>query len=399
MSKLAIILNTWNHAEITKRCLYDAIKSCGVAKPTVIINDNGSTDGTYEYVRDFLKPDLLFRQPVNIGNPQGVNLCLSNTNAHEYVAKIDPDFKMPQNWAARAIAILEKHPGVGIVGFHWARELEKTQARVKRGDLDISGDFYQPPGRVFGAWVMRRSLIDEVGCFKDDASSYGLWDAEFCQRVENNGYVNVYANTGEDYCEHLGIDSKDERSFKDTEASIAGKNLHFGEKHWHDSPFFRGSFDVVDSDKFDGSWSYAHSVLDHLLYNYPYQSSILEFGGGKCTPELKKIYRVTTIDNNRNYPADIYCDLDVKTKFYDLSNVELPITQLVMVDGPSAVVGALRSNFMLWMHKVSDKSGFVIDDVHRAEEAKLLEMISASVGRPATTVKTERKAFGYILPG
>jgi glycosyltransferase involved in cell wall biosynthesis len=239
--KLSIILNTYNHLEITKECLPQTINSCGVDDRQVIINDNGSTDGCKDFVYKSIKPDIFFSRENNIGNPQGVNRCLSVANG-EYIAKIDPDFIMPKNWASIAIDLLRRNPDIGLVGFHWAHGFRYTamDGSPIHQDLSIGEDmgwYYLPP-KVFGVWVFKRSLIDLVGCFRDDLSKYGLWDSEFQQRIKNNGLKCVYAKTS-DKCYHKGADNVEYRSFKDRELTKAAqKNIDMNAKYWNNSPNF-----------------------------------------------------------------------------------------------------------------------------------------------------------------
>ena len=239
--KLSIICNTFNHLDITQECLPQTINSCGVDDRQVIVNDNGSTDGCKDFIYSKIKPDIFFSRVDNIGNPQGVNRCLSVATG-EYIAKIDPDFIMPQNWAATAIDLLRRNPDIGMVGFHWAHGFKYTaiDGSPIHQDLSVGEDmgWYYQPRKVFGVWVFNRSLIDLVGCFRDDLSKYGLWDSEFQQRIKNNGLKCVYAKTS-DKCFHKGADNTEYRSFKDRELmKAAQKNIDMSVKYWNKSPNF-----------------------------------------------------------------------------------------------------------------------------------------------------------------
>jgi O-antigen biosynthesis protein len=240
--KLSIILNTYNNIDITRQCLPQLIASTGVPRSQmqIVINDNGSTDGCKEYIHRDIAPDIYFSRADNIGNPQGVNRCLSVASG-EFVAKVDPDFLMPPGWAVTAIDLLQKYPlKVALVGFHWAhgwceRQEDKTSVTYSHLSLgEDMGDYYLPV-KVFGVWVFRRSLIDRVGCFRDDLSMYGIWDSEFQQRIKNNGLKCVYAKTKEK-CYHLGADDLRHRRFKDSELTKAhDKNVDMTLKYWNNS--------------------------------------------------------------------------------------------------------------------------------------------------------------------
>lgn len=221
--KLSIILNTCNHLDVTRAYLPKMIESCGLCYDMeTLINDNGSTDGTREWLEHEFNPECeldIHFQKENIGNPQGLNKLLPLAQG-EYIAKIDPDFRLPENWALKAIGLIENLPDIGIVGFYWARGL--THKELQKGIITKQLNLiYFEPIKVFGVWVFKRELIGKYGPFSE-LSKYGVWDSEFQQRLKKGGLRNIYHR--EDSV-HMGQDTEQERIWKDAEKQLAANEL------------------------------------------------------------------------------------------------------------------------------------------------------------------------------
>lgn len=220
---ISIILNTNNHRETTEKYLPKMIESCGV-ESQVLINDNNSTDGLREFLKNY---DTIY-QDDNIGCPQGLNLLLPKCK-FDYIAKIDPDFIMPENWGQKAMELISSNPEIGLVGFYWARGL--VHPDLQKGAIDKYGEnVIFVPKKVFGCWVFHRSVIDKVGMFYDEWK-YGNWDTEFNERLKRNGYVNIYHRNDSI---HMGVDTKEEREEKNKqrENRIIPELMHYKLDEW-----------------------------------------------------------------------------------------------------------------------------------------------------------------------
>lgn len=205
---ISIILNTHNRKETTIKYLPKIIQSCG-EETQVLINDNASDDGLQDWLKEApFEIDILQLQKENIGVPAGLNQLLPYCEG-EYIAKVDPDFIMPDNWGTEAIKIL-KDKSIGLVGFFWARGL--THPDLQKGAIEKLGEnIIFEPTKVFGVWVFRRELLFEVGMFYDQVK-YGNWDSEFNTRLKKKGYRNVYHRFDSI---HAGTDTPEQRKEKD----------------------------------------------------------------------------------------------------------------------------------------------------------------------------------------
>src|SRR4051812_17435563 len=99
--RVAIIILTWNGLEYTKRCL-STLRGC-TEHPTyeVIVVDNGSQDGTLEYLRT-LPWIKLITNPVNAGFVMGNNQGLAHAPPDADAVLLNNDIVIDQpDWLTR----------------------------------------------------------------------------------------------------------------------------------------------------------------------------------------------------------------------------------------------------------------------------------------------------------
>jgi len=103
--KVPVLMLTYNRLEYTKRSLA-ALIACENVLPFVI--DNGSTDGTEEYLNTEVKNDAvtLFNRE-NKGIAYAMNQFLKLTRGHKFVGKVDNDTIVEKDWCLKMLPYLE----------------------------------------------------------------------------------------------------------------------------------------------------------------------------------------------------------------------------------------------------------------------------------------------------
>jgi glycosyltransferase involved in cell wall biosynthesis len=184
MPRVSILLTCYNHLPYLRPCL-EALRRQTFKDFEVIALDDGSTDGTREWLADQSDPWLtcVFNER-NLGTYGALNEGLRRAEG-EFVAVLNDDDLWEPEKLARQIELMDARPEVGLV---------HTNGRFING----SGEFFEgePLGFAFprteagdvlealvyankiiaSAALFRRSLIDELGGFNEAYFGSGDWE-------------------------------------------------------------------------------------------------------------------------------------------------------------------------------------------------------------------------------
>ena len=152
---VSVVILIHNNARIIARCLETLLQHCGAFIREVIVVDNASTDGGAELVERQFQQVKLVRNPEN-GCSSGRNLGVEHATG-KYLAFFDSDqWFTGGSGFAEALAILENHAGVGVIGWNagWFD--------ASRTDLGgMIADYC--PNRAMNAQAIRRGYRSDIG--------------------------------------------------------------------------------------------------------------------------------------------------------------------------------------------------------------------------------------------
>lgn len=111
---LTIIIVSWNSQKFLPHCL-ESIYSQTFKDFSVIIIDNGSTDGSIEFIKKNYPQAILLKNPKNLGfaraNNQGLKLARG-----EYVLLCNTDIVLEKNFLDKIIETIKKDQNIASVG-------------------------------------------------------------------------------------------------------------------------------------------------------------------------------------------------------------------------------------------------------------------------------------------
>lgn len=113
--KATIIVPSRNKANLISQTL-ESIRAQDMGDFEVIVLDNNSTDGTREFVREYVKKDKRFSLIENGGDKglvYSLNLGLSKAKG-EYIAVLHCDDLWEKNFLSSSISLFEQNPSAGI---------------------------------------------------------------------------------------------------------------------------------------------------------------------------------------------------------------------------------------------------------------------------------------------
>jgi glycosyltransferase involved in cell wall biosynthesis len=106
---------TYNRARLLGETLKSALAQT-VSDFEIVVVDDVSPDATPELMRRYTDPRIRYsRNPENLGVPENLNRAFSLARGRYLVLLEDHDLVAP-TYLEAALAILERHPGVGFVG-------------------------------------------------------------------------------------------------------------------------------------------------------------------------------------------------------------------------------------------------------------------------------------------
>jgi len=203
---VSVIVVNWNRRALLQACLASLGQEQGVPFEVIVV-DNGSTDGSAEWVSStrFAFPLRLIRNSENRGfcaaNNQGIA-----ASQGELIALLNNDAEAGPGWLghlARAFAdpgvgmaaskiLVWEEPGVIDKAGHliWLDGQNRGRGHGERdaGQFDRFEEVLWPDGC---ACMLRRSMIEETGGFDEDFFAYGD-DAELGLRCRILGWRAVY---------------------------------------------------------------------------------------------------------------------------------------------------------------------------------------------------------------
>ncbi len=203
--QVSVVVVNWNGRRHLAGCL-PALERQTVRDLEVVVVDNGSSDGSAEYVRARFPGVRLVESPRNLGFAAGNNLGISRTSA-PWVATLNNDTEPAPDWLERLLEVGESNPTVGMVASkmvfaHRPGMINSTGIALdrvgiawdRRGGEPDRGDERTEEvfGPCAGAALYRRAMLDEVGLFDEDFFAY-LEDVDLAWRARIAGWRCLYA--------------------------------------------------------------------------------------------------------------------------------------------------------------------------------------------------------------
>jgi glycosyltransferase involved in cell wall biosynthesis len=197
-----ITMVTWNRVNLTRLCLESMLAS-KLPNAVVHVVDNGSTDGTRQYLSDVAERNdnvKVFFLRRNYGIAVAANYGWSSADSDYYV-KIDNDVKVSdENWLVDLVNFSERNKEIGMLGYRLLEKHKITPVYLPSGDL-----FHQFTSCGGGIVLISRNIHHRCGFWTEDYGCYGFEDLDYSNRVRMIGYRTGY-HCHEKAVKHLGYE-------------------------------------------------------------------------------------------------------------------------------------------------------------------------------------------------
>jgi GT2 family glycosyltransferase len=204
-SKVAIIIVTWNGKEDCLSCL-SSLRKLVSPRPSIIVVDNGSTDGTAGEVAECFPDVQILVSPRNLGFAGGNNLGIERALAEgfDYICLLNNDTEVAPDFLAELLNSAVENPRVGILGprilYHdrpdiiWSQgiAISRVSGRIyttynNLNDSEVPDIITRGDAVSGAAMLLKGEMLREVGLLDED---YYLCfeDVDLCLRAGREGY-------------------------------------------------------------------------------------------------------------------------------------------------------------------------------------------------------------------
>jgi GT2 family glycosyltransferase len=213
--KVSVVILNWNGRRYLEDCL-TSLQAQTFTDFEIILVDNGSTDGSVEWVAECFPQVRVIRNETNVGFAAGNNQAISASQA-EFVATLNNDTRVEPDWLAVLIAAAEEEPTVGMcaskmlfadrpgiinstginldpIGIAWDRQGGEPDDRQETEPVEVFGP-------CAGAALYRRTMLDRIGMFDEDFFAY-LEDVDLAWRARMAGWRCLYVPSARVYHIH-----------------------------------------------------------------------------------------------------------------------------------------------------------------------------------------------------
>ncbi|MCL9634731.1 glycosyltransferase [Bacillus zanthoxyli] len=196
--KTSIIILTYNQLSLTKQCLTSINKYTEQKDIEIIVVDNGSTDGTVDYLKSIPSLKIILNEK-NLGFAKGCNQGVDIATGDQ-VLFLNNDTIVTKNWLEPLVSLLYSDENIGMVGpvsnyVSGLQQVNVDYTNVKEIDEFASGYCKSHTGksrrvlRLVGfCLLVKKEVIENIGKF-DERFGYGSFeDDDFCLRALKSGY-------------------------------------------------------------------------------------------------------------------------------------------------------------------------------------------------------------------
>lgn len=216
--EISAIVIVFNGREFLPDCLRTLSRDLQFTSHELILVDNGSCDGSVEYVKEHYPQARLIENGVNLGFARAVNIGLRKARG-EFLYILNQDLRFRLGAAQTLLERLKSEPELGMIGpgyvyfdgrphrsiralptyrhvFYRALLLDRLFPRHREfshwrmGWFDHKEERYvdQPMGAVM---LMPRELVERVGLM-DESFPILFNDVDYCRRIRDAGYRLLY---------------------------------------------------------------------------------------------------------------------------------------------------------------------------------------------------------------
>ena len=243
---ISIVVLTYNNLVYNKICVDSILSKTIYPNFELILVDNGSTDGTKEWLHEVEQKQLpnvkiIFIEE-NVGFAAGNNIGIKETKG-EYVVLLNNDTCVTNGWLSGMVKHLMHESILGMVGP--VTNSTGNEAKIKVEYCDFSsmqdfankytsehrGELWKEPRMVaFFCVMIKREVIEKCGLLSEDYGRGFFEDDDYCMAVRQAGYrIAIAEDSFVHHFQSQTFDKLEETEYKE----LFDTNREIFEKRWN----------------------------------------------------------------------------------------------------------------------------------------------------------------------
>lgn len=203
--KVSIIIPNYNGLEFLEKCFLSISTQSYHEKLDIIVVDNGSDDGSIQFIEQRYPDYHLIQNKENLGFAAAVNQGIKSSDA-DYIFLLNNDVVLDDKCISNLLECMEREENIFAVAskmiqYHVRNKIDDAGDEYtlvgwtsKVGD-GKSADLYNNEREIFsvcaGAGLYRRSVFNLIGYFDENFFAY-MEDVDIGYRARIFGYISVY---------------------------------------------------------------------------------------------------------------------------------------------------------------------------------------------------------------
>jgi GT2 family glycosyltransferase/2-polyprenyl-3-methyl-5-hydroxy-6-metoxy-1,4-benzoquinol methylase/glycosyltransferase involved in cell wall biosynthesis len=240
---VSVVVVTFGNINLTRECLRSIDENSQYAHLEIIVVDNASSDGTPEYLRQWVTESgnrKVILNEKNRGFAAANNQGLSSATG-DYLILLNNDTYVTPGWVGTLLRHLRRDPTIGLIGpvtnnignearididYSSMSEMLTVSARYTRRHI---GQTYPLRTAAFFCAMMPREVYEAVGAL-DESFGLGFFeDDDYCRRIEK---IGLRVACAEDVFIHHHLSASFNRINQDERRALFERNRAIYEAKW-----------------------------------------------------------------------------------------------------------------------------------------------------------------------
>ena len=176
--KVAVVILNWNGLQMLQHYLPSVVKATPEAD--IVVADNGSTDGSVEWLKAEMPNVQLVLLERNYGFAEGYNRALAQLEGYDAFVLLNSDVEPTEGWLQPLVEVLERNDDIAVV----VPKILDDKCRTKFEYAGAAGGFIDILGYPFCRGRILNSVEEDCGQYDTPCDVVWGGGAALCCRAE-----------------------------------------------------------------------------------------------------------------------------------------------------------------------------------------------------------------------